>query len=193
MEVKAKAKHIKMSPRKVRLVADVVRGLKAEDALNQLTFSPKLAARPIAKLLDSALANAVNNFELDKNNLFIKEIRIDEGLTIKRWMPRARGRATPLRKRTSHINVVLGELVDSGPKEAKKAKVEAPVKLGAKPKEDEGVKVKEDSEKKQEETKEKGKKIVDPRGEGRGKNTKIEGKSESDKKFVKKIFRRKSG
>lgn len=197
MEVKAKAKYIRISPRKVRLVADLVRGLKLTAALDQLKFSSKHAAKPLQKLIDSAAANAVNNFELDKNNLFIKEVMVDEGPTLDRWMPRARGRATPIRKRTSHINLVLGELVDSGKKEAKKLKLEAPVKLDSKPKEDEGVKVgskkdkaKED-EKAAEKTDEKGKKIIDPRSEGHGKHTKIEGNVQ--KGFVNKIFRRKSG
>jgi large subunit ribosomal protein L22 len=194
MEVKAKAKHIRMSPRKVRLVADAVRGLGAEKALEQLRFINKKAVLPVAKLINSAIASAENNYELEKDNLFIKEIRIDEGVTIKRWMPRARGRATPLRKRTSHINLILGELVDSGVKKAKKKKIEAPIKLGAKAKEDEGVKIKKedkDAKIKPENQEAKGKKIIDPRAEGRGKHTKIEGAGE--KGFINKVFRRKSG
>ena len=192
MEVKAKVKFIKISPRKVRLVADVIRGLEVNKALDQLSFLKKQAVKPIMKLIDSAVANAENNFELKKNNLLIKEIKVDEGPTLHRWMPRARGRATPVRKRTSHVSLVLAELVESGKKKAKKQKVEAPIKLGEKPKENEGVKVKsKDSGEKtsQEGSKEeKGKKIVDPRGEGKGKNTKVEGKG-----FSAKVFRRKSG
>ena len=193
MEVKAKAKFIRMSPRKVRLVADLVRGAEVNKAINQLRFANKLAAQPIIKLINSAIANAANNFELDKNNLFIKEIRIDEGTKLKRWMPKARGRATPILKRTSHINIILSELVDSGKKEAKKQKIEAPIKLGTKPKEDEGVKIKEKGEKKvsAEEQEEKGKVITDPRMEGRHGHAKIEGGTNSG--FVKKMFRRKSG
>lgn len=195
MEVKAKAKHIRISPRKVRLVVDVVRGKNVGNALNQLKFTNKKAAGPIQKLIDSAIANAVNDFELAKDNLFIKEIRVDEGATMKRWMPRARGRATPIRKRTSHISLVLGEVVNSGKTGAKKQKIEKPIKLGEKPKKDEGVKIgsKKDIKEidKVEEVDEKGKKIVDPRGEGRGKHTKIEGKS--TKGFASKMFRRKSG
>ena len=196
MEVKAKAKHIRMSPRKVRLVVDIVRGMNVNGALDQLKFANKKAVKPVQKLIDSAIANAVNDFELEKDNLFIKEIRVDEGATMKRWKPRARGRATPIRKRTSHIILVLGELVDSGKKEPKKKKVEKPMKLGEKPKKDEGVKVankkdKKEGDKKVETEDEKGKKIVDPRGEGHGKHTKIEGKSA--KGFADKIFRRKSG
>ncbi len=129
MEIKAKARNIKISPRKVRLVIDVVRGLKVDSALSQLRFVSKKAVIPVTKLINSAIANAVNTYDLDKSNLFVKEIRVDEGVTMKRWMPRARGRATPLRKRTSHINIVLSELVDSGKKDAKKQELEAPVKL----------------------------------------------------------------
>lgn len=196
MEVKAKAKHIRISPRKVRLVVDLVRGMNVGNALNQLKFTNKKAAGPIQKLIDSAIANAVNDFELEKSNLFIKEIKVDEGATMKRWMPKARGRATPIRKRTSHISLILGELVDSGKVEAKKQKIEKPMKLGEKPKKDEGVKVASKKDVKEEDKKvdaetEKGKKIIDPRGEGHGKHAKIEGKNE--KGFAKKIFRRKSG
>lgn len=195
MEIKAKAKHIKMSPKKVRLVVDIVRGLKVDEALNQLNFINKKATEPIRKLLRSAIANALNNFELEENNLYIKEIRVDDGPTIHRWMPKARGRATPIRKRTSHISMVLGELVESGEHKAKKQKIEAPIKLGKKVKEDDGVKVKSKSSTVKSNDKEsdedKGKKIFDPREQGKGKHTKIEGKSHEG--LAKKIFRRKSG
>ncbi len=210
MEIKANVKHIKMSPRKIRLVVDVVRGMEVWKALDQLKFVKKLAVKPVAKLVHSAIANAVNNFELDKDNLFIKEIRVDEGSTTHRWMPRAYGRATPLRKRSSHINLILAEIKDSGVKGPKKQKIEAPIKLGS----EEGNKtikqenkktekmssfVKETEDKKDEKAEkitkeaavEKGKKITDPRMEGRGGHTKVEGKSH--KGFTDKIFRRKSG
>ena len=192
MEVKASAKYIRMSPRKVRLVADLVRGLPTGKAVDQLRFANKKAAEPLMKLINSAIANATHNFELEENNLYIKELRVNVGPTLDRWMPRARGRATPIRKRTSHIDVVVSEIVESGKKEAKKQKIEAPVKLGSKPKEDEGVKLKKESEDKSKEAKdEKWKKIRDPRGEGKGKHTAIEGGG--SKGFVNKVFRRKSG
>ena len=195
MEVKAKAKYIRMSQRKTRLVANVVRGMEVNKALDQLKFINKKAALPIAKLINSAIANAENNFELKKDNLKVKEIRVDEGPTMHRWMPRARGRATPIRKRSSHITLVLSEIVESGKTEAKKQKIEAPIKLDQKPKEDKGVEVNKDSKekdsKKEDAKDEKGKKIIDPRSEGHGKPTEIEGKAK--KGFVNKIFRRKSG
>lgn len=193
MEVKASAKTIKISPRKVRLLAGLIRGLTVGKAGEQLRFTGKKAATPIIKLLNSAIANAENNFELKKDNLFVKEIRVDEGTTLKRWAPKARGRATPLRKRASHIYIALGELVDSGKVAARKGKIEAPIKLDARAKEAEGIKLAEKKEtakniiKKEGETK----KIIDPRGEGRGKNTKVEGQGQ--KGFTSRIFRRKSG
>lgn len=191
MEIKAKAKHIKASPRKVRLVVDVIRGLRVDQAIDQLTFVQKKATGSIEKLVKSAIANALNNFELKEDNLFVKEIRVDEGPTMKRWQPRARGRACPIRKRTSHVSIVLGELVDSGEAKAKKQKIDAPIKLGAKAPEAEGVKIKSTKKVEKVDTEEQGKKIVDPRGEGKGKNTKIEGKS--SKAFGGKMFRRKAG
>jgi len=193
MEIKAKAKYIKISPRKVRLVLDLVRGMEVNQALDQLKFINKRAAGVVIKLLNSAVANAENNFDLDKDNLLIKAVSGGEGPTLHRWMPRARGRATPIRKRTTHIDLVLEEIKPSGATGPKKQKIEAPVKLGTKPKEDEGVKIKEDKNKaKSEKDKdEKGNPIHDPRSEGKGKHTKIEGKNE--KSFASKMFRRKSG
>ena len=197
MEVKARLKHLKMSPRKVRLVVDVVRDMEVNKALDQLRFVNKKASRPIEKLMLSCIANAENNYDLSKDNLFVKEIKVTEGPTLHRWMPRAFGRATPIRKRTSHVDVVLSEIKDSGVKEAKKQKVEAPVKLSELQKEMQEPKsaskkkpVKKESAKDDIEQ-EKGKEIVDPRGEGKGKHSQIEGGN--SKGFVNKIFRRKSG
>ncbi len=129
MEVKASIKNLRMSPRKVRLVIDVIRKMPVLPALDQLKFVNKLAAEPIAKLIKSAIANAENTYSLEKDNLFIKEIRSDEGVMLKRWMPRAHGRATSIRKRGCHLSLVLGEIKDSGPKEKKVIKTEEPVKL----------------------------------------------------------------
>ena len=117
MEVKASLKHLRMSAQKVRLVIDIVRKMPVVSALDQLKFVNKKACLPVRKLIKSAIANAVNTYELDKNNLFIKEIRADEGVTLKRWMPRAHGRASAIRKRGCHIEVTLAEIKDSGKKE----------------------------------------------------------------------------
>jgi large subunit ribosomal protein L22 len=120
MQVKAQAKYIRISPRKVRLVIDEVRGLDLQEALNRLTLLEKKASSNIEKLVKSALANAEHNLELSKDNLFIKEITADDGPTYYRWMPRAFGRATPLRKRTSIIKLVLEEKKPTKPKAKKK-------------------------------------------------------------------------
>jgi len=129
MEIKASLKHLRMSPRKARLVLDVVRNMQVDKALDQLHFLNKLAAEPIKKLIESAIANAEHNFGLERANLLIKTIKADEGVTLKRWMPKAHGRATVIRKRACHIDITLAEIVESGKKEARKNKVEAPVKL----------------------------------------------------------------
>ncbi len=96
-----------MSPRKVRLVADYIRGMDVDKAETQLRFSSKRAAGPILKLLKSAVANAQSNFDIEKTNLLIAEIQVNEGPVLKRWRARAMGRAAPIMKRTSHINLVL--------------------------------------------------------------------------------------
>lgn len=109
MEVKAIARHIHMSPQKVRLVIDLIRGKRIEYARTQLQFLKKSAALPVLKLLNSAVANATHNFKLEATNLFVKSVTADGGPIIHRWTPRAQGRATPIRKRTTHIAIVLGE------------------------------------------------------------------------------------
>ncbi|MGH2993028.1 MAG: 50S ribosomal protein L22 [Solirubrobacterales bacterium] len=105
--VRASARYLRTSPRKVRLVADQVRGLPIDDARALLQFSPRGAARDVAKLLDSAAANAENNHELVADDLRIAEIYVDEGPTLRRWRPRARGRATKIDRRTSHLTLAL--------------------------------------------------------------------------------------
>jgi large subunit ribosomal protein L22 len=108
--VKAELKNYRQSSRKVRLVADLVRGKKVNDALDLLTFTIKRASDPIKKLIESAIANAEHNFNLNKDNLFISEIRVDEGPTLKRHRPRAHGRAFMIRKRTSRVLISLDEI-----------------------------------------------------------------------------------
>lgn len=105
--VTAKLQNYRQSPRKVRLVADFVRGKKVEEALNKLNFVSKKAADPIRKLIASAVANAENNNGLKASDLYIKEIRVDKGVTLYRHMPRAHGRAFPIRKRCSNLIVSL--------------------------------------------------------------------------------------
>ena len=108
--MKASATHIRISPRKVRMVVDTVRGKSVSQALSILGFTRKKAALPVQKLLKSAVANAAENDGIsDVDTLVIDRIMVDEGPTLKRFMPRARGRATPIRKRSSHIRIVLRE------------------------------------------------------------------------------------
>ncbi|MCD6270930.1 50S ribosomal protein L22 [bacterium] len=108
-EVVAKLRRLRIAPRKVRLVADLIRKKSVNEALAILDFTRKKAARPLKKLLNSAIANAKNNFQLDPSKLYISKITVDEGPKYKRWMPRARGRADLILKRTSHITLVLSE------------------------------------------------------------------------------------
>jgi ribosomal protein L22 len=105
--VRAKARYVRIAPRKARLVADQVRGLHIELAGGLLLFSPRGAARDIHKLIDSAAANAENNHDLVGDEMVISSITVDEGPTLRRFRPRALGRATPINKRTSHIAVAL--------------------------------------------------------------------------------------
>jgi len=109
MEVKARLKFVRVSPRKAQLVADLVRGKGSEEAVNILTFTKKSAAKIIIKLLKSAIANATQKKNIDVDRLYIKKITVDQGPTMKRFQPRALGRATTIRKRTSHITIVLDE------------------------------------------------------------------------------------
>jgi len=105
--VHATAKYVRVSPRKVRLVADQVRGKHIDDARSLLQFSPRSAADDIAKVIESAAANAEANHDLIGDEMIVHTIRVDEGPTLKRFRPRAMGRATPIHKRTSHITVAL--------------------------------------------------------------------------------------
>jgi large subunit ribosomal protein L22 len=109
MKAHAQAKHVRQSPYKVRRVLDLVRGLPVDEARSVLDFTNRRAAGSIKKVLDSAIANAEHNFALDADELFVSEAYADEGPTLKRWRPRARGRATRIRKRTSHITIVVAD------------------------------------------------------------------------------------
>jgi ribosomal protein L22 len=105
--VRAKARYLRVAPRKARLVADQVRGLPVPEAQELLAFSTRGAAADISKVIASAAANAENNHELIADEMEIAEIRVDEGPTLKRWRARARGRATRIEKKTSHVSVSL--------------------------------------------------------------------------------------
>lgn len=109
--MQAKLRHLKISPRKVRLVADMVRGKSISNSIKILNFTIKRAKEPVLKLLNSAIANAKNkNTEIDIKELYISEIKVDKGPTLKRHMPRSKGMSNPILKRTSHIVIVLDEI-----------------------------------------------------------------------------------
>jgi ribosomal protein L22 len=110
--VRASARYVRIAPRKARLIADQVRGLHIEKARALLQFSPRGAAQDIQKLIDSAAANAENNHDLIGDEMKVSSITVDEGPTLKRFRPRAQGRATPIHKRTSHIAVALTPVED---------------------------------------------------------------------------------
>jgi large subunit ribosomal protein L22 len=193
MEVKASLNNLRMSAQKTRLLADIVRKMPVDKALAQLGFANKLAAQPVKKLLQSGIANAVNNFNLDKANLYIKEIMVNEGRTLKRFMPKAHGRATTIRKRGCHILLTLGEIKESGITEAKKVKIDEPVKLAdlnKTSKKDQSAKIKiPKSTVKNSEVVTKD--IEETASVGRHGHAKIEGATTAN--FSKRVFRRKSG
>ena len=104
---KAIAKTVRIAPRKVRLVVDLIRGKKIGEAMAILKYTPKSASPVVEKVLKSAIANAEHNYDLDLENLYVSEAYVNEGPTLKRFRPRAKGSASPINKRTSHITVVV--------------------------------------------------------------------------------------
>ena len=119
--ITAKLNDYRQSPRKVRLVANLVKGKKIEDVKNTLAFLVKRASKPLSDLIDSAVANASHNFNISADKLYVKEFRVDEGVVLKRRMPRARGMAYPINKRTSHIFIQL-DTIDNMPQKKSKVK-----------------------------------------------------------------------
>lgn len=122
MEISAKLSNLRIAPRKVRLVVDMIRGKKVDAAENILKFTTKKGILPVLKLLNQAVANAKNNFQAEKSNLFIKKITVDEGPKYKRWRPRSRGQAYEIQKKTSHVIIILDVLKPLG-KEKKEVKM----------------------------------------------------------------------
>ncbi|OGI31345.1 MAG: 50S ribosomal protein L22, partial [Candidatus Moranbacteria bacterium RIFOXYB12_FULL_35_8] len=119
MKVNAKLKNLRVAPRKSKIVADLIKGLDVLDALDQLEIHIKRTSPHVKKLLLSAIANAENNFGLDKNNLYVCEAKIGAGPTLKRWMPKAFGRAGEILKRTSNIEIILEERVEGKNRKSK--------------------------------------------------------------------------
>src|SRR5918994_938933 len=126
---RASARYVRMAPMKVRRVVDLVRGMQAREALSVLQFAPQAASEPVAKVLASAIANAEHNLQLDPESLVVAVAYVDEGPTLKRFRPRAQGRAFRINKRTSHITVELESVVAATPaRPARKAAKAAPTK-----------------------------------------------------------------
>ncbi|WP_251553884.1 50S ribosomal protein L22 [Neobacillus muris] len=109
MQAKAVARTVRIAPRKARLVVDLIRGKQVGEAVAILNLTPKAASPIVEKVLKSAMANAEHNYEMDVNNLVVSQAFVDEGPTLKRFRPRAMGRASQINKRTSHITIVLSE------------------------------------------------------------------------------------
>ncbi|RWR10621.1 50S ribosomal protein L22 [Siminovitchia fortis] len=109
MQAKAVARTVRIAPRKARLVVDLIRGKQVGEAIAILKHTPKAASPIVEKLLKSAVANAEHNYDMDVNNLLVSKVYVDEGPTMKRFRPRAQGRASQINKRTSHITIVVSE------------------------------------------------------------------------------------
>ena len=180
-EVNAKARFIRVAPRKVRLVINQLKGRPVVEALGYLQFVRRSAVRPVAKLLQSAVANAEHNFRIDRSDLFIKQFTADDGPTLKRYRPRAHGRSAPIAKRTSHLKVVLGV------KPGARQKAATPAKQAAEPKPAEAEKKSEKS----------GIRIVSPDAVKK-EAPKVTGRGPAErgktgKGFLKRIFQRRTG
>lgn len=174
-----------MPNRKVKLVADLIIGMDVKEALNQLDGTVKKTSPFLIKLLESAIANGENNFGIDKDNMYIFDVVVKEGITLKRWMPKAYGRATPIRRRSSHIEIVLEERVEGkGRKTKEQLEKEKQVRIDAKKKVEKEAIARQEKEEK--ETK------VAEKVELKSKEAKKESKA-SDKGWAKKIFNRKAG
>jgi large subunit ribosomal protein L22 len=185
MQVSAKLNNYRKSPRKVRLVADMLKGLDVKSAENQLKYLVKGSAPSFEKLLKSAVTNGENNFGLDKDNLYIKEVIVNEGARLKRWLPRAYGRASLLLKRTSRIEIILAEKVEGKDRkqvkkqEIKEIKAEDKVKIEAVKKEGGAEEIKEEK-----------KELIKERDDKEFLDEKK--KAGEQKGFLKRVFRRKS-
>ncbi len=136
MAVEAKLRYSRISPRKVRLVANLIRGLQVDEAEKVLEFTVKRSSDPILKLLKSAIANAEHNYNLKRAQLFVTEIKVDGGPIIKRYRPRARGVAFPIQKKTSHITIKVGEKGGKETQAKKKTEKIKKVYQAEKPKEE---------------------------------------------------------
>ena len=193
MKVIASLNNLRTSPRKVRLVTDSIVGMNTSAAIVQLQNLVKKTSSPMEKLLNSAIANAENNFGLDRNNLFVSSILVGEGAKLKRWLPRAQGRATLILKRTSHIKLELEERVEGknrrSKEELEKEKAEREAARTKMMKEElAAIEKEQDAEIVAEETTEK----KTSQATKAAKKNEVVKKGGQDSGFLKKVFQRKS-
>ncbi len=190
MKVSAKLKNLRVAPRKSRLVANLIKGLDVQDALNQLESTVKGASLPMLKLVKSAMANGENNFGLDKDNLYIFDARVEDGMKMKRWMPKAFGRAGRILKRSSNVIIVLEERV-----EGKNRKSQEQIEKERKERMEKKIKAEREAKKEQEEKEKQENKKTEKNEISEEKKEHISGgrkKKGDDKGFMGRIFRRKS-
>lgn len=200
MKTVAKLNNLRISPRKSKIVADLIRGLDVNEALNQLDMYVKRTSPYLKKLLLSAITNGENNSGIDKNNMYVYDVKVGAGVTFKRWRPKAFGRAGKILKRTSQIEIILEEKV-----EGKNRKTKEQIEKEKKEKAQARKKLEKEAEKKQEQLKQENKKNEEKTAEKLlaekskrrkkkelKKNEKTGKKEEREKSWVKKIFRRKS-
>ncbi|MBU2025664.1 MAG: 50S ribosomal protein L22 [Patescibacteria group bacterium] len=181
MQVRARLKNFRMSAKKARLVADLVRGKKTDQAAEQLRFRQGKACNSLLGLMDSAVANAWHNFGLDRDNLYIEKVKIDAAPAMKRWRPRAHGRTYPILKRSCHMEIILNEVEEGkGRRKVEKKQGKTLTYKELKKMSDQAEKIL---------SKQKGKKDKEKVKE---KQEKIEKKGDSGGGMISKIFRRKS-
>ena len=186
MKVTASLNNLRIAPRKTKLVADLIVGLDVQNALDQLGMTIKRTSEPMKKLLDSAIANAQNNFGLDKENLYIFEVIVGAGPTLKRWMPRAYGRAGKILKRTSQITIVLEERIEGkGRKTKEEMEKIREERIKENKKKEKEMREEQDEDKNEDDTKTK--KIPEI-----GRDKEKSSKGEKGKSWGNRIFRRKS-
>lgn len=191
MKVTAQLNNLRISPRKVRLVADLIKNLDIEEAGIQAENIVKRSSPLMGKLLNSAVANAENNFGLDRNNLYVYDVRVGEGVKLKRWMPRAFGRASQILKRSSNITLILEERVEGRNRKTKQ-------QMDKEKKEREEARKKSEQKMKEEKLK-KEKESEEAKKSNKFEEIKLKKKEENESKkgerkggWVKKFFRRKS-
>ncbi|MFA7208951.1 MAG: 50S ribosomal protein L22 [Parcubacteria group bacterium] len=189
MKVSAKLNNLRMPNRKVKLVADLIIGMDVKDALDQLDATVKKTSPFIIKLLESAIANGENNFGIDRDNMYVSDVVVKEGITLKRWMPKAYGRATPIRKRSTQMEIVVEERVEGKNRKTKEQlEKEKKTRLDAKKK----------AEKEMLASKKESEEVAKAEGVGKELKVKEGGKIKKSAEapnagWANKIFRRKSG